>query len=182
MQKPSESRLIWEFFGSSLKGMFVDIGANHPFDGNQTWFLEQHGWTGLLIEPNPELAQLLREQRPKSKTLQVAVGAPSQVGVVDFHLAVNNGKSSLIPSYDTVVTRKIQVQLKTLDSILKENEISQIDFLSLDVEKFELEVLEGFDLAKWKPRLILIEDFWYNYQKHRYLKMRGYQIGASNGL
>lgn len=182
MPKPiNESRLVWEFFGSPKHGTFVDVGANHPTQGNQTWFLEQQGWTGILIEPNPHLAGLLREQRPKSKIFQLAVGSPAQVGEVDFFLVAGSGRSSLIPAFDAQVTGKIRVQLRTLDSILQESGVTEIDFLSLDVEKVELDVLDGFDFAKWKPRLILIEDFCYNNRKRVYLRRHGYKLIRRTG-
>ena len=50
-QKVSESELVWNFFGNSPKGTFVEVGANHPTERNQTWFLESRGWGGILIEP-----------------------------------------------------------------------------------------------------------------------------------
>ena len=160
----------------------MDVGANHPTKGNMTWFLEQQGWTGLLIEPHPEMAQLLREQRLKSKTFQVAVGSPAQVGKVDFHFSAGSTRSSLQPSYDTRLTGQvIRVSLRTLDSILLESGLSGIDFLSLDVEGMELSALEGLDLERWRPKLILVEDFFYNHHKHNYLSHRGYKLVKRTG-
>jgi hypothetical protein len=76
----AESRLVWEFFGRRHDGVFVEVGANHPTEGSQTWFLEQQGWSGVLVEPNPELQELLREKRPRSRVVQAAAWGPEQGG------------------------------------------------------------------------------------------------------
>lgn len=88
MPKPeiTESELVWRYFGSRRDGIFVEVGANHPTKINQTWFLETQGWTGVLIEPNPENCRLLREQRPKSQVFQVAIGNRNCVQEVNFQL------------------------------------------------------------------------------------------------
>jgi len=57
-----EMRLVAAFFGD-IKGFFVEVGANDPRERSQTWHLEQAGWTGLLIEPQPDLAAKLRAMR-----------------------------------------------------------------------------------------------------------------------
>jgi hypothetical protein len=48
-------RLVGAFFGD-IKGYFVEVGAKEPRERSQTWFLEQAGWTGVLVEPQPDLA------------------------------------------------------------------------------------------------------------------------------
>jgi len=78
--KVSESELVWNYFGNRHDGIFVEVGANHPVNRSQTWFLESKGWSGVLIEPNPDLCELLRDQRPKSRVFQVAVGEPVKTG------------------------------------------------------------------------------------------------------
>ena len=55
-------QLVAAFFGD-IKGFFVEVGANDPRERSQTWHLEQAGWTGILIEPQPDLARELRAKR-----------------------------------------------------------------------------------------------------------------------
>jgi hypothetical protein len=71
--------------------------------------------------------------------------------------------------------------MKTLDRVLEEAHASEIDFISLDVEGMELDVLRGFDLARWQPSLLLIEDFFVDHEKHRYLKCFGYKLIRRTG-
>ena len=69
-----ETRLVSAFFGN-IKGYFVEVGANDPRERSQTWLLEQSGWTGVLIEPQPDLATELRAKR-KAKVFSVACSSP----------------------------------------------------------------------------------------------------------
>ena len=73
--------------------------------------------------------------------------------------------------------RVINVPIRTLDSILAEaGSPTKFDFLSIDMEGPEIEVLRGFDIARWQPRLILLEDHVADLSKHRYLTAAGYRI------
>ena len=71
----NEPRLVWDFLGQKTAGVFVDVGASHPTILSQTWFLEQQGWSGVLVEPIPEMFKLLCEKRPRSKAVHAAAGA-----------------------------------------------------------------------------------------------------------
>jgi hypothetical protein len=71
----------------------------------------------------------------------------------------------------------IEVPVRTLDDILIEARApNEFDFLSVDVEGHELEVLDGFDFARWRPRLILLEDHVGDLRKHRFLNAAGYRL------
>ena len=71
----------------------------------------------------------------------------------------------------------IQVPVTTLDDILVQGGAPRpLDFLSVDVEGHEIEVLRGFDFAHWQPRLILLEDHVGNLSKHRFVKSSGYRL------
>ena len=71
--------------------------------------------------------------------------------------------------------RVIEVPVRTLDDILAEAQAPvPFDLLSLDVEGHELKVLEGFTFARWRPRLVLLEDHVGDLSKHRALTAAGY--------
>ena len=76
---------------------------------------------------------------------------------------------------------KVRVKLRTLDSILAETGVTKIDFLSIDVEGLELQVLQGLDLNKHAPQLILIEEHRRDYAKHFYLRNHGYRLVKRTG-
>ncbi len=177
-----ESRLVWEFFKRQNKGVFVEVGANHPTEQNQTWFLEQQGWSGVLVEPNPALCELLRQQRPSSRVIQAAACGPEQTGEADLHLALCDAHSRINADPDCALAGKtVRVPMRTLDSILHEASIQHIDFLSVDVEGMEVEVLRGLSLSRFQPALILVEDFFYNHTKHRFIRRLGYKLVRRTG-
>ena len=74
-----ETRLKEEFFHGARDGFFVDVGANEPTDGSQTWHLEKLGWRGVVIEPQPRLAQKLKEQR-RAAVFACACSSPQNAG------------------------------------------------------------------------------------------------------
>ncbi len=180
MDAQNENGLVWDFFKQSPQGVFVEVGANHPTRENQTWFLEQRGWSGVLVEPNPELFKLLCEQRPRSRAFQAAAGA--QTGEVDLLLGVSHLHSTIAQVLDDPLSgKKVRVPLRTLDSIMVEAGLAKIDFLSVDVEGMELQVLQGLDLQKYAPQLILIEEHRHDYAKHFYLRRLGYRLVKRTG-
>jgi FkbM family methyltransferase len=178
-----EIRLVREFF-QSRRGYFVDVGANDPTDWSQTFHLEQLGWDGVLIEPQPELAQALREQR-KVGVQAVACSSPENSGrSMPLKLAGAYSTLSQVPRVVAArIAGTIDVPIKTLDEVLTEVRApSPIDFLSIDVEGHERDVLRGFDLARWRPRLILIEDHVLDRGLHSDLVSRGYAWIRRTGL
>jgi FkbM family methyltransferase len=173
-----EQALVREFFGGETSGYFVEDGANHPTHGSQTWHLEQIGWTGVLVEPQPDLAAFLVTSR-KARVFANACSSPDNAGQ-SLPLHIDGARSALdrdrmAPGAEAAYV--IVVPTRTLDSILEEAGAPvPVDLLSIDVEGHEVEVLRGFDFHRWQPLLILIEDHVNNLQTHRYLKRSGYRL------
>jgi len=174
-----EKELVWEFFGRKRAGVFVEVGANDPVAGSQTWLLEQNGWRGVLVEPQSAHCEKLRSGRKNSQVFQVACSGPEMEGEMDLLLAEEDGSSTLQKQRDTHGTHFIgteRVKVTTLDKVLTTAGVAKIDFLSLDVEGHEIEVMRGLDFKKFSPALILIEDGVRDLSKHRFLKSRGYKL------
>jgi FkbM family methyltransferase len=152
------------------KGFFVEVGACHPVIYSQTWMLEQRGWDGLLIEPIPAQAEGLRRNR-RARVFQVACGHPRQHGLSQT-MSVAGPLSSFRADQRS---SSIDVLVRTLDSVLAEARVQRIDFLSVDVEGFELDVLQGFSFERHRPQLILLEDFAESLDKHRFMRARRYK-------
>lgn len=179
-----ERQLIHAFFAGTKTPFFVDVGAADPEFGSQTWDLEQAGWSGIVIEPRPDMAQKLRRAR-RAAVYEVACSSPRNIGRrMTLHL--RGGYSSLndslmiagLPPQGTIT-----VAVNTLNAILVEAKSPRpIDFVSIDVEGHEAEVLKGFDLEYWRPRLILIEDHVLDLRLHRLLQRRGYKWVRRSGL
>ena len=134
-----EEELVREFFAARGKGYFVEVGANHPTDGSQTWHLEQAGWTGVLVEPQPDLAAFLATSR-KAKVFAVACSSPDNAGSRCRCMSRARSRRSIRNCRSTGVRPEtaIVVPTRTLDSILEEAEAPMpIDLLSIDVEGHE---------------------------------------------
>lgn len=179
-----ENALKESFFAGVTRGFFVEVGANDPELLSQTFHLEQRGWTGVLVEPQPELAARLAATR-KAKVFAVACSSPANAGkTLTLHLAGIH--SSFDPNLNLATERPIgaiEVPVRTLDDILAEaGAPTPIDLVSIDIEGHEIEALEGFDLARWAPRLLLIEDLAMDLRLHRYLTRRGYRWFRRTGL
>jgi FkbM family methyltransferase len=178
-----ESDLKRTFFKDCEHGYFVEVGANQPRDGSQTFELEQRGWEGVLIEPQPDLAADLGRQRSAKVFNEACSSRQNSGSKLTLHLA--GGHSSFDPKLNLPEVKphgSIEVPARTLNEILIEAGASRIDFISIDVEGHELDVLDGFDLKRWNPRLILIEDFLLNLRPHRLLKRGGYRWLCRTGI
>jgi len=180
----AEDRLKAEFFGNKRDGFFVEVGANDPQRGSQTWGFEQRGWNGVLVEPQPDLAENLQRGR-RARVVAAACSSPDRAGTT-MPLYLSGPHSSLdshLAAPGASPHGTVDVPMRTLDDILAEaNAPSAIDFVSIDVEGHEVSVLRGFDLARWRPRLILIEDHLKSLATHRHLTQAGYRLIRRTGL
>jgi FkbM family methyltransferase len=182
-----EIRLKDEFFRDTQRGFFVDVGAFEPVERSQTFAMEQRGWKGVLIEPQPAVAARLRSER-SVPVYAVACSSRANAGKTMPLLVAGGMHASLKPDYYIAGFKDkkldtVDVPIMAVDDILREiGAPAPIDFVSIDVEFHELEVLDGFDIAHWRPRLILIEDVPADLRIHRYLRRRGYKWVRRTGL
>ncbi len=145
-------------FHNKKEGVFVDVGGNHPIHGSNTYLLEQNGWTGIAIEPQKKLRDLWPEYRtapclpyvigPENKEVTFIVGGENENGVYGVE-GFNKVKE---------IRNKIVLQQKRLDDVLTENNIKKIDYVSIDVEGYELNVLKSIDFSKTNITLIGVEN------------------------
>ena len=173
-------------FDDNYKGVCIEVGSAQPIYGNNTYFFEQKGWTTYCIEPNPKLVERLIPIR--KNVYNFAVGSVNS-DQVDFNICtLHDGNQEAISglqidgrliqshqSYSPKLT-KIQVQVKTLDTFINENNIEHIDFISIDTEGTELDVLKGLDLKKYRPRVFVIENNFDEQLIRTYLNSFGYKF------
>jgi|ERR1700722_5969884 len=169
-----EDLLAWNYFERKIDGFFVEVGANHPTRLSQTWFLEQRGWRGILVEPLPACCEELRAVRKNSRVIQAAAGA--QAGEAVLNVAKADVWSHLGDTKDLQVVDRIPVPVRTLAEILTECQAPQVDLLSVDTEGMELDVLQGLNLEKNRPSLLLVEDHMDSLDVFFYLKRHGYKL------
>ena len=151
-------------------GFYIDIGAFHPVYFSNTYGLYRlKGWRGLLAEPSPKFASLLRQRRPRDQIVEVALGP--REGRVSFlesdkegvgegagNGVVDGGVNPLFPQQDRS-GKILEVRMTTLRTFLDENLPAgqSVDFLSLDAEGMDLEILQTNDWARVHPQVICVE-------------------------
>ena len=164
-----------EPFLSKRGGVFIEAGANDGIEQSNTLYFERYlGWTGLLVEPIPELAARCRRNRPRcivenaalvpqghsGETVELTycglmsttAGAFRSEDVRQLHTAA--GEKFLSPG-DAV--HQVQAPARTLSAVWDQYCLGEVDLLSLDVEGWEPMALKGLDLSRHAPRFMLIE-------------------------
>lgn len=182
-----EDLIVDALLGCPSDGCYIDIGANDPEVLSNTRRFYIRGWRGINIEPEPNLFQKLCEGRQYDVNLNVGIGAES--GTLKFYRI----EPATLSSFDPAVARhnlrspgskargEVLLPVVTLTSILDEHlNDRDIDFMSIDVEGCELEVLRGNDWQRYRPRLILIEVYHRGKEIQSYLNTYGYRLIWSN--
>ncbi|HEY9874749.1 MAG TPA: FkbM family methyltransferase [Candidatus Obscuribacterales bacterium] len=155
------------------QGFFIEVGGNDGFSQSNTYYLESiKGWRGILIEPIPELYRECVQERPNSKVYNCALVSANYseafvtmkygdlMSLVDDAFDSREAQAKHLATasnYYKIKPYEVQVPARTLTSILDELNVKQIDLFSLDVEGYELNVLQGLDFDKYQPHYILIE-------------------------
>ena len=187
MNEAYEKSQIRQFFHHLQQGVCVEVGANEPISVcSQSLHLEEQlNWQCVLIEPNPLLAQKAVKLRPKAIVCEVACTRPENVGTMLLNIPLDDnnqevtGHASLEKNADEhnyQCHNSIKVKADTLTHILQAQHIQQIDFLSIDVEGAEMDVLLGLDFSLYQPQLVLLEDKHLYLKKHFFLKRQGYKL------
>lgn len=185
-----EDRILDGIFQHRREGNCVEVGANDGITDSMTYHFELIGWNCLLVEPIPDLAKKISEKR---NCIVKNYAASSTEGDASFFIAeealgmsgleLTRGQRKQITRAGGIL-KEIKVRKKTLDSILEESNFQKIDFISIDVEGHEIEVLKGFSLGKYLPRIVLLEDN--SNQTDRtipeYMRSKGYVIFKRTGV
>lgn len=162
-----QDKLIFEnFFKNKKDGFYVDLGAYDGVIGSNTLFFEQNlNWSGILVEPSKNQYSKLKSTR-NSKCINKAVS--DENGLLEF-IEVTSGLTMMSglnqPSFEKTLDivksdlnssiEKYNVEVQTFDQLI---ENSDIDYLSIDIEGGELNVLKNIDYKQYKIKVISIEN------------------------
>ena len=153
-----EDFVLFYLFYDLDKGFYIDVGANDPDIFSTTKAFYERGWNGINIEPLPDKFQLLNNSRINDINLNIGVGR-NQTNATLIIYGYNGCQSSLIYNKDMINARRINTKIETLANICKQFVPSgtEIDFLKIDVEGSERDVLLGIDFINYRPKVICIE-------------------------
>ena len=187
-----EDVVVTAFFKDRKNGFFVDVGAHHPRALSNTYALYRKGWRGVNIDLHRYNIALFNIDRPADVNVCAAISSEER-DVALFEFAPISVFNTLSREDADAVKRKKglaysvrTVPTRTLDSVLAEQGYSGqlIDFLSVDVEGHDLEVLRSLDFDLHKPTLVCVELHEPDIQKvtdnplYRFLTGKGYRLIA----
>jgi len=176
------------------KGFFVDIGASHPIDQNNTYFFEKLGWEGIVVEARKCQYELLKEKR---SCICENVAISSKREVRKF-LEINgplDGLSGLLEGYSASHLIRIVRELLTyggsmdildvecipLSDLFEKHKVELIDYLSIDVEGMELAILKTIDFDAVKIRCLTVENNYKDSELSNFIMSKGYRkVGDLN--
>jgi FkbM family methyltransferase len=142
-------------------GFYIDVGACHPVCHSVTKLFYERGWHGINIEPNPRIYEILASDR--SRDVNLPVGLSNREGTLLFHeVPAEVGSSTFSIQRTNLRTRGLElvehrVPVTTLARVCEQHVATTIDFLKIDVEAHEREVIEGANWGRFRPRIILVE-------------------------
>ena len=161
--------IIDYIFKNKKNGFYLDIGAQHPISNNNTFLLFKKGWKGINIDLDKKNIDLFNIARPHDINLNFAISeTEKEVDLFFYHDSspINTLNKDIANFQDAKIKKVKKIQTKVLDNILDDlNLKNQIDYMNIDVEGHETQVLKGFNISKYKPSVISVEYLDLNMKK-----------------
>ncbi len=185
-QRGQDYFLDQKIFNGRPTGFYLDIGANDPKELSNTLYFEEQGWTGLAFEPQERFRNKWKTER-KTPCLEYLLGATEGEEVTFVEYDTNEWQNALSgvegfaleegKNIENVASKRMRLTKRALGNILKEQGVTHVDFMSLDVEGYEYEVLQGINFEEVRIDVIVVE----NDRTHMgdqflrtYIKSKGY--------
>lgn len=185
----NQDKYIYEtFFKNKTDGFFVDIGASDPFNGSNTMFFEELGWSGILVEPNKkDFDNLIKIRKTPAENLAIY----NKSGTYKFLLCGGYIKvlSGLLheqhPQHLQRIINEfftygdsmeiINIQTITLEELLEKYNKTEIDYLSVDTEGSEYSILKNINYNKIKIKCISVENNYNDNKIEDFLKLHHFK-------
>jgi len=144
-------------------GTYIDVGCHHEQEDSVTKHFYERGWSGINLDP---VEEHIREYSSRSRDISLGLAAGSKPALLPFTVISGSGLSSFYPSHVSTAkehgltsVQSRTVEVRTLNSIIEEYlpDDQRIAFLKIDVEGHEYEVLQGIDLTRYRPIIVLVE-------------------------
>ena len=149
-------------FAGQTSGTYIDVGAGHPIADNVSFWFYERGWQGIVVEPQPELLALYQRLRPRDRAIGDLVGR--YCGEIDFHVVERlHGLSTTQEGFARKASafgvdyQTVRMPVTTLATLCEKHDLDSIDFLKIDVEGAEGDVLFGGDWKRFRPKVVVAE-------------------------
>ena len=154
--------VLKKIFYQQEKGFYIDVGCQNPIKNNNTYLLYKKGWEGINIDLDKDNINLFNSARPKDSNFNKAISSEiKNVELYFYHKKspINTIDKKTSDFQKAKVTSIKKINTDTLDNIILNSKYKNhtFDLLSIDVEGHELDVLKGFDLDKYSPKVIVVE-------------------------
>jgi len=154
--------IIDRIFSKIKKGIYVDIGCNHPIKYNNTYLLYKKGWNGINVDSDEKsISEFKRFRRDDYNVNSLVSGSRKKIDYYFYHdrSALNTVDSKLVRQRKTKPKKIIKMKTSTLNEILEQSPYKnkKINLLSIDIENHEYEVLKNFNFKKYKIDMIVNE-------------------------
>tara|TARA_R100001463_G_scaffold36622_2_gene78974 strand:- start:964 stop:1659 length:696 start_codon:yes stop_codon:yes gene_type:complete len=185
-------KVIESYFPDGYVGACIEVGAANGVKGSNTLYFEERGWDTLCIEPNPEHKQSLEKHRKlvryfacdeKSGTFPLTVFRVGERNIASSLTSLTPDQR-LVKDYKSLINEayEIDVRVETLSDIIENKvnntvfeKIRKIDFISIDTEGTELNVLKGLDFSSYEVTLLVVENNYNDKKIEDFMVSKGYQ-------
>ena len=157
-----EDILLWRCFKNIQRGKYIDVGAQDPDSDSVTRIFYDAGWSGINIEPSTQYYEKLLSNRQRDVNLNIGVSNIKEI--LKFYQIEDSGLSTFVEKYVDEYQKNgakgewRKIEVLTLNEVIDTYFTSNnIHFLKIDAEGFEIEIIQGLDLKKFRPWIILIE-------------------------
>ena len=171
---------------------YLEIGTNHPCEGNNTYKFYRKGCSGILVEADPSFAGIIPRRRPRDRffIVEVATGETTELTFYAFeqtgHSTFDAEEAEIRMRNGCVLKKKQKVPILSINTVIESGGLGCPDFLSIDIEGLDLPVLKTLDFAKYPIPVICAETccFSADYRKDRnsdiavFLEGKGYFLYA----
>jgi FkbM family methyltransferase len=168
-----EDLVLARLLDAGAQGFYVDVGAHHPTRFSNTCFYYERGWRGINIEPAPDAVAQFDKVRPRD--INIGLGVAEAAGELTYYVfdeaALNTFDKKLKEERETStsyrVVRTTKIRVDRLDKILQQHLPAgqAIDFMSIDVEGLDLQVLRSNDWKAYRPKFVLAEALDFNLEQ-----------------
>ena len=161
-----EDLILINILGEKKEGFYIDVGVHHPERFSNTFLFYIRGWREINIEARPGSKKTFDKVQPRDINVEVPISSENKIlkyymfnepALNGFSEEMSNSRNGLM---DYKIIKEIDLHTKTLKDVLDSNmmEGQHIDFMTIDVEGLDYDVLVSNDWTKYKPSIILIED------------------------